>query len=31
MEREGPGGRVGQELLMSSLVPIDYYERSGRD
>lgn len=31
MEREGPDGRIGQELLMSALVPIDYYERSGRD
>jgi prolyl-tRNA synthetase len=31
MEREGPDGRAGQELLMSSLVPIEFYERSGRD
>ncbi len=31
MDREGPDGRAGQELLMSSLVPIEYYERSGRD
>jgi prolyl-tRNA synthetase len=31
MEREGPDGRAGQELLMSSIVPIEYYERSGRD
>ncbi|MEX0682035.1 MAG: proline--tRNA ligase [Dehalococcoidia bacterium] len=31
MDREGPGGRAGQELLMSSLVPIEFYEQSGRD
>lgn len=31
MERPGPDGRAGQELLMPSLLPIDVYEASGRD
>src|SRR5688500_6800464 len=31
MERPGPGGRVSQELLMPSLLPMEVYEASGRD
>jgi len=31
MERPGPDGRFGQELLMPSLLPIDVYQASGRD
>jgi prolyl-tRNA synthetase len=31
MERTGPDGRFGQELLMPSLLPIDVYQASGRD
>ena len=31
MERPGPEGRVSQELLMPSILPMEVYEASGRD